>query len=120
MTLDDVARKINKHESTVSRAVHEKYVQTPRGLLPLSYFFSSSLSTISGSHVSSKSIKARIREIIQQENKEIPLSDQKIAEVIKLGGVSISRRTVAKYREELRIPNSQKRVNEQHLPNIPF
>lgn len=105
LTLKEVADDINMHESTVSRATNGKYVQTPRGLFELKYFFSSSLSTNRG-EVSSTSIKAIIKEIIEEEDPKKPYSDQKISEMLKRKGISISRRTVAKYRDELGIPSS--------------
>lgn len=93
------------HESTVSRATNGKYVQTPRGLFELKYFFSSGLSTNKGD-VSSTSIKVIIKDIIGGENPKKPYSDQKISDILKDKGVCISRRTVAKYRDELEIPSS--------------
>ncbi|GMG96355.1 RNA polymerase factor sigma-54 [Tepidimicrobium xylanilyticum] len=105
LTLKEVADDINMHESTVSRATSGKYVQTPRGLFELKYFFSSSLSTNKG-EVSSTSIKAVIKEIIDGEDPKKPYSDQKISDILKKKGINISRRTVAKYRDELGIPSS--------------
>jgi len=97
------------HESTVSRAINGKYMQTPRGLFELKYFFSSGFSTNQGQDISSTSIKAIIKEIIEEENPKKPLSDQKISDILKKRGIDISRRTVAKYRDELRIPSSSMR-----------
>ncbi|MCF6466642.1 RNA polymerase factor sigma-54 [Clostridium sp. Cult2] len=105
LTLKEVADDIDMHESTVSRATNGKYVQTPRGLFELKYFFSSGLSTNKGD-VSSTSIKAIIKDIIEEENPKKPYSDQKISDILKDKGVCISRRTVAKYRDELEIPSS--------------
>lgn len=109
LTLKEIANDINMHESTVSRATNGKYVQTPRGLFELKYFFCSGLSTREGNDVSSTSIKAMIKEIIDEENPKKPLSDQKISNLLKDRGISISRRTVAKYRDELNIPSSSMR-----------
>lgn len=109
LTLKEVADDINMHESTVSRATNGKYVQTPRGLYELKYFFCSGLSTREGDDISSTSIKAMIKEIVDGENPKKPLSDQKISELLKDRGISISRRTVAKYRDELDIPSSTMR-----------
>jgi RNA polymerase sigma-54 factor len=103
LTLQQVANKINMHESTVSRVTTNKYVQTPRGVFELKYFFSSSLDTDDGENMSSKAAKTRIREIIDGEEKRRPLSDQKIVDLLKAEGLNIARRTVAKYREQLGI-----------------
>jgi len=103
LTLQAVASRISMHESTVSRVTTNKYVQTPRGVYVLKYFFSSSLGTQSGEEVSAKSAKIRIKEIIEKEDPKKPLSDQKIADILKEGGLIIARRTVAKYREQLGI-----------------
>lgn len=103
LTLQAVASRISMHESTVSRVTTNKYVQTPRGVYELKYFFSSSLGTQSGEEVSAKSAKIRIKEIIEKEDPKKPLSDQKIADILKEDGLLIARRTVAKYREQLNI-----------------
>ena len=105
LTLKEVAEDINMHESTVSRATNGKYVQTPRGVFELKFFFSSGLATNQGD-VSSTSIKSTIKDIIEKENPKRPYSDQKIADILKIKGIDISRRTVAKYRDELEIPAS--------------
>ncbi|NLJ57528.1 MAG: RNA polymerase factor sigma-54 [Tissierellia bacterium] len=109
LVLKDVADDIGVHESTVSRATNGKYVQTPRGLYELKYFFASSLGDGFGNEVSSTSVKSKIKELIDNENSQKPLSDQKICEALKSQGISISRRTVAKYRDEMRIPSSSMR-----------
>jgi RNA polymerase sigma-54 factor len=103
LTLQQVASEIGMHESTVSRVTTNKYVQTPRGVFELKFFFSSSLSTDSGEEVSAKSAKDHIRRIIEGESSRTPLSDQKIADMLKKTGLNIARRTVAKYREQLNI-----------------
>ncbi len=103
LTLQQVASEINMHESTVSRVTTSKYVQTPRGVFELKFFFSSSLGTQDGSEISAKSAKDRIRRIIDAEDSHNPLSDQKIADILRSGGLNIARRTVAKYREQLNI-----------------
>jgi RNA polymerase sigma-54 factor len=103
LTLQQVASEINMHESTVSRVTTNKYVQTPRGVFELKFFFSSSLGTQDGGEVSAKSAKDRIRRIIEAEAPRSPLSDQKIADMLKKEGLNIARRTVAKYREQLNI-----------------
>jgi len=109
LTLKTIADKIGVHESTVSRAVNGKYVQTPRGVFELKFFFKNGLGNINGSATSSESIKKMIKEMISSENPYHPLSDQKIADLLKKNGIIISRRTVAKYREEIGIPSSAKR-----------
>jgi len=103
LTLQQVASEINMHESTVSRVTTNKYVQTPRGVFELKFFFSSSLGTQDGGEVSAKSAKDKIRRIIEGETTRAPLSDQKIADMLKKDGLNIARRTVAKYREQLNI-----------------
>ncbi len=103
LTLQQVASEINMHESTVSRVTTNKYVQTPRGVFELKFFFSSSLGTQDGGEVSAKSAKDKIRRIIEAETDRTPLSDQKIADMLKKEGLNIARRTVAKYREQLNI-----------------
>ncbi|UCH83109.1 MAG: RNA polymerase factor sigma-54 [Candidatus Latescibacterota bacterium] len=103
LTLQQVASEINMHESTVSRVTTNKYVQTPRGVFELKFFFSSSLGTQDGSEISAKSAKDTIRRIIEREDARNPLSDQKIADMLKKDGLNIARRTVAKYREQLNI-----------------
>lgn len=108
LTLKEVAEDIDMHESTISRATNGKYVQTPRGLYELKYFFTTGLPGQSG-EVSSTSIKSMIKDLIDQENPQKPYSDQKIADLLKEKGARISRRTVAKYRDELDIPSSSLR-----------
>lgn len=103
LTLQQVASEIGMHESTVSRVTTNKYVQTPRGVFELKFFFSSSLGTQDGGEVSAKSAKDQIRRIIEAESDRTPLSDQKIADMLKKDGLNIARRTVAKYREQLNI-----------------
>lgn len=109
LTLKDVADDIDMHESTISRATNGKYVQTPRGLFELKYFFTTGLSSSTGDDISSTSIKSIIKDIIDSEDSKKPYSDQKIADILKSKGNSISRRTVAKYRDELEIPSSTMR-----------
>ncbi len=103
LTLREVADVINMHESTVSRVTNEKYVQTPRGLLPLKFFFSSGLATSSGEDASARSIKAQIQKLVADEDPRNPLTDQQIVELFAQRGVRIARRTVAKYRDQLSI-----------------
>lgn len=103
LTLQQIANQIGMHESTVSRVTTSKYVQTPRGVFELKYFFSSGLQTEEGDDVSAKVAKEKISHLIQGEDKMEPLSDQRIAELLHEQGLKIARRTVAKYREALRI-----------------
>ncbi|MBG9940980.1 RNA polymerase factor sigma-54 [Brevibacillus formosus] len=109
MTQKEIAERVGLHESTISRATSNKYVQTPRGIFELKYFFTSALSTSSGEATSSESVKRRIKALIEQEDRKSPLSDQKLGELLLTEGIEISRRTVAKYREEMLIPSSAKR-----------
>ncbi len=109
MTLKDISEKVEVHESTVSRAVNGKYVQCPRGVFELKYFFQSGVSGSDGEGVSSQSIKTQIAELVGKEDAHKPHSDQYIADVLNKQGVQVSRRTIAKYREELGIPGSSKR-----------
>ncbi len=104
MIYKDIADEINMDISTISRVVNGKYVQSPMGIHELKYFFSEGLSTDSGEEVSNKHIKERLKEIIEAENKNSPYSDDKLAEMLNDEGIHIARRTVAKYREQLRIP----------------
>jgi RNA polymerase sigma-54 factor len=103
LTLREVADVINMHESTVSRVTNEKYVQTPRGLLPLKFFFSSGLSTTTGEDASARAIRAQIQKMVADEDSKNPLTDQQIVEMFAQKGVKIARRTVAKYRDQLSI-----------------
>ncbi len=103
LTLQQIANHIGMHESTVSRVTTNKYVQTPRGVFELKYFFSSGLQTDDGDDVSAKVAKDRISQLIANEDKRDPLSDQRIAELLQEQGLRIARRTVAKYRESLRL-----------------
>jgi RNA polymerase sigma-54 factor len=101
LTLREVAEAVGMHESTVSRVTNEKFVQTPRGVLPLKYFFSSGLSTSDGDDVSARGIKDQIQKLVAGEDSKNPLTDQAIVEILQQTGVQIARRTVAKYRDQL-------------------
>ena len=103
LTLQQIADDVGMHESTVSRVTRGKYVQTPRGTFELKYFFSSGIKTRNGEEIASKAVRDAMREIISKEDKQKPLSDQKIAEELKRLGFTISRRAVAKYRDQMRI-----------------
>ncbi len=103
LTLKDIADELGYHETTISRTVNGKYIQTPHGLYELKHFFSSGLETSRGENTSSNAIKMMIKEIIENEDPRKPLSDSKIAEILKSKGIKIARRTVHKYRESLGI-----------------
>jgi RNA polymerase sigma-54 factor len=110
LTLKEIAERIGMHESTVSRVTTNKYMETPRGIFELKYFFSSGIeSSDGGQATSSTSVKEIIRQLIENENKRKPLSDQKITELLNRRGLNIARRTAAKYREELGILSSKYR-----------
>ena len=109
LVLRDVANDIGMHESTVSRVVSNKYIHTPRGLFPMKYFFHSGIDSTQGSEVSSLSIKSKIAKIVSDEDTSRPHSDARIMQKLRAEGIQIARRTVAKYREELRIPSSSQR-----------
>ena len=109
LVLRDVASDIGMHESTVSRVVANKYMHTPRGVFELRFFFHSGITSSMGEAVSSVTIKQRIRKMIEEEDPQRPLSDSRIAELLGAEGLPLARRTVAKYREELRIPPSNLR-----------
>jgi len=104
MVLKNVAEDISMHESTISRVTTNKYMHTPQGIYPMKYFFTTGFSGGTGSDVSSLTVKDTIQKMIKEEEPSKPLKDQQIVEVLKAQGVTIARRTVAKYREELRIP----------------
>ena len=109
LVLRDVANDISMHESTVSRVVTNKYMHTPQGVFEMKYFFHSGISSSYGDHVSSVTIKQRIRKIIEGEDARKPMSDSKIVSILQKEGLVLARRTIAKYREELKIPTSNQR-----------
>jgi RNA polymerase sigma-54 factor len=109
LILKDVADDIGMHESTVSRVVNHKYMHTPRGLFEMKFFFHSGISSVQGEDVSSLAVKERIKKVVGEENAQHPLSDSAIVKILSDEGLRIARRTVAKYREELRIPSSNER-----------
>ena len=113
LVLRDVAEDIGMHESTVSRVVSNKWMATPRGLVPMKFFFHSAIASSVGEDVSSLAVKGKIRSLVEAEDPAHPLSDARLAELLLRDGIRIARRTVAKYREELRIPASSiRRVGE--------
>ena len=105
MSLADIAQRVGVHESTVSRTVKDKYIQCASGVYPLSYFFSRSLGG-SADAASPDAAKALLKKLIAGEDKKKPLSDQKLCELMSREGCELSRRTVAKYRDELGIPST--------------
>ena len=109
LVLRDVANDIGMHESTVSRVVTNKYMHTPQGVFQMKYFFHSGITSSYGEAVSSVTIKQRICKIIEQEDPQKPLSDSKIVNILQREGLDLARRTIAKYREELKIPTSNQR-----------
>ena len=113
LVLADIASEVELHESTVSRATTQKYMHTPRGTFELKYFFSSRLTGDDGEDASSTAIKATIRQLVTDEDIRKPLSDAKLCILLKDQGMTVARRTIAKYREQLNIPpsNERKRLN---------
>lgn len=109
LKMTEIAPIVGVHESTVSRAVANKYIQTPRGTFPLRYFFSSSLTTSSGDDISSERLKKIIEKVFADEDHHHPLSDQEAVEILEEQGIKLARRTVAKYRKNLKIPASHLR-----------
>jgi RNA polymerase sigma-54 factor len=106
MVLADIAAQLQLHESTISRVTTQKYIDTPRGIFELKYFFSSHVNTASGGECSSTAIRAMIKKMVAEESRERPLSDSRITALLQDQGIQIARRTVAKYRESLNIPSS--------------
>ncbi len=113
LVLRDVAEAVEMHESTVSRVTANKYIATPRGVYELKYFFTSAIGSTSGDPHSAEAVRFRIRSLIDKETKRDVLSDDKIVEILRGDGIEIARRTVAKYREAMRIPSSVQRRREK-------
>lgn len=109
LVLADVAEQLELHESTISRVTTQKYLDTPRGIFELKYFFSSHVSTAAGGECSSTAIRAMLKRMIADEPTSKPLSDSKLATLLQDEGIQVARRTVAKYRESLNIPSSSDR-----------
>jgi RNA polymerase sigma-54 factor len=109
MILRDIAEAVEMHESTISRVTSGKYMHTPRGVFELRYFFSSQVEGADGSGTSSTAIRAKIRKLVKDEDPECPLNDGRIAQLLSGEGISVARRTVAKYREAMGIPASSER-----------
>jgi RNA polymerase sigma-54 factor len=116
LILRDIAAAVDLHESTVSRVTANKYIATPRGLFELKYFFTTAIARTDGGAQSAEAVRHRIKGMIAAEDPERVLSDEAIVDVLRSEGVDIARRTVAKYREALRIPNSTQRKREKAVP----
>ena len=104
LVYNDISKIIRKDKSTISRAIHNKYVQTDFGIFPLRYFFSERISTDNGEDVSNKEVKNILQQHINSEDPNNPLNDDELRQILKNKGIEIARRTVAKYREKLKIP----------------
>ena len=109
LILKDIAKELDLHESTISRITTSKYMDSPRGVYEFKYFFSSHVKTKDGGTCSATAIKALIKKLVKEESQKKPLSDSRIAALLKLQGVNVARRTIAKYRESLAIPSSNER-----------
>ena len=109
LRMQEVADPLDIHVSTVSRAIADKYIQTPRGIFPIKFFFTGKVENENGEIESRNSVQQRIQEMIDKEDKKKPLSDENIVELLKEQGLDIARRTVTKYRKELNIPSSRQR-----------
>jgi RNA polymerase sigma-54 factor len=115
LILRDVAEIVEMHESTVSRVTANKYIATPRGLFELKYFFTTAIAGVGGESHSAEAVRHRIRSMIAAEDAVATLSDDAIVAALRREGVDIARRTVAKYREALRIPSSVQRKREKTI-----
>ena len=116
LILRDIAEAIGMHESTVSRVTSSKYIATPRGAFELKYFFTASIQGANGASAhSAEAVRFRIKTLIDQEPPDSVLSDDRIVEILRNDGVDIARRTVAKYRDALRIPSSVQRRREKAM-----
>jgi len=112
LNMRTVAELLEVHETTISRATTGKYMQTPRGLLSMKYFFTPGVKTTDGHLISNESVKAALGEIVLEEDKAKPLSDAKLVTLLEEPGIKIARRTVAKYRDQLRIlPSHLRKVH---------
>lgn len=112
LTLDDIAARLEVHPSTISRAILGKYMSTPFGIFEFRFFFSSGYSSREAGGLAATAVKKRLKNIIDEEDRQRPLSDQKLTGLLKKDGIPISRRTVAKYREEMEIPASWERKQQ--------
>jgi RNA polymerase sigma-54 factor len=112
MVLRDIAGEIGMHESTVSRVTNSKYMYTPQGVFELKYFFNTGIATSDGDAMASESVKLKIKDLVSKEDPKRPLSDQKIVDLLEKEGIQIARRTVAKYRDILKILPSSRRKRD--------
>ncbi len=113
LTLREIAEEIEMHESTVSRVTSNKYIATPRGIYELKYFFTSAIAGVGGQVHSAEAVRHRIKALIDSEPAAKVLSDDAIVDLLGRAGIEIARRTVAKYREAMRIPSSVQRRREK-------
>jgi RNA polymerase sigma-54 factor len=113
LVLREIAERIGVHESTVSRVVSNKYVETPKGIISLKDFFATGIQTIEGKDISQQKVKSMIQRLIDEERPEKPLSDQQLASILRREGILLARRTVAKYREEMKVPSSSQRAERR-------
>src|SRR5688572_16771255 len=109
MMLKDVAEDIGMHLSTISRVVNRKYAHTPQGVIELRRFFSEGMMNEEGEEVSTRILKLRIKKLVEEEDTHKPLTDEQIVKVLSSEGVKLSRRTVAKYRDQMNIAGSRER-----------
>jgi RNA polymerase sigma-54 factor len=109
MMIKEVAEEIGVHPSTVSRAVANKYAHTPQGVFELRYFFSESVNGPEGSNTSLLILKRRVKKLIEDEDSSRPLTDEQITRILQSQGIQVTRRTVAKYREDMGIPSTHHR-----------
>ena len=116
LILRDIAAAVEMHESTVSRVTANKYIATPRGIHELKYFFTTAISGTDGESHSAEAVRYRIKAMVDAERSDDVLSDDAIVTILRREGVDIARRTVAKYREALRIPSSVQRKREKAMP----
>ena len=103
LTMHQIAETVKLHESTISRAISGKYIDTPQGIFPLKFFFTTAIETMDGSNTSAHEVKAALKELVDKEDPTKPLSDEQLVQMINSRGMKIARRTVAKYRKELNI-----------------
>lgn len=116
LALKDIAEDVEMHESTISRVTTNKYIDTPRGIFELKYFFSSALDSVDGDNsLSSEAVKHQIKKLIENENMDSILSDDKLVNILHSNGVQIARRTIAKYRESMKIPSSVDRRRAKRM-----
>ena len=109
MMIKEVAEEVGVHPSTVSRAVANKYAHTPQGVFELRYFFSESVQGPEGGGTSLLILKRRVKKLIEEEDPSRPLTDEQITRILQSQGIQVTRRTVAKYREDMRIPSTHQR-----------